>query len=459
MSTYTIYIIDDEQAIRTGLTRELSGAYTVQAFGTAKEGISAVQNTPPDLLLLDIGLPDINGIDVLKTIKTISADIVVVMITAYEDINTVISAMKLGAYDYVVKPLHMDSLEITISNALETIRLRKEVQLLQEKYLAENLPCFVGESDSLQDVMELITKVAKSPDTPIMILGETGTGKELMASAIHYRSPHYKGPFVPVNCAAIPKDLVESELFGYEQGAFSGARASGKKGLIDEAAGGTLFLDEIGDLHLDAQAKLLRFLEDGEFYRVGGTTKMKVTTRIVSATNKNPEELMAAERFRADLYFRLAVIKIEVPSLNNRPDDIMPLAMHFLSQFSTKFNKRFSGITQGAMQVMMEHAWTGNVRELKNMIERGVLVGNGPELTVRDLDIPSQAPAKPKPTANADEYPPLSPEGIDLDEAHQAIEKHYIEEALRITGGNETKAAELLNMNRHTFRYRRKKCG
>ena len=266
--------------------------YEVEAFSTAEAAIETLKKSPPDLVLLDIGLPGMDGVEALREIKRLYPDVLVIMITAYEDIKTVISAMKLGAYDYVVKPLHADDLDVTIRNALETIRLRKEVRILQEEYLKENLPCFIGESNAIQDVMEFIELVAKSPDTPILILGETGTGKELLASAIHYRSPNFKGPFMIVNCAAIPKELIESELFGYEKGAFSGARASGKKGLIEEAADGTLFLDEVGDLSLEAQAKLLRFLELGEFYRIGGTKKLHIETRVVSATIKDLDSMI-----------------------------------------------------------------------------------------------------------------------------------------------------------------------
>ena len=287
MITYSIYIVDDEQTIREGITMALETKYQVKAFPTAETAIDVIKSYPPDLVLLDIGLPGMNGIEALRKIKSLYPNILVIMITAYEDIDTVISAMKLGAYDYVVKPIHMDGLEVTIRNALETISLRKEVQILQEKYLKENLPCFIAESNAIQDVMDFIGMVAKSPDTPILIFGETGTGKELIASAIHYRSPNFKNPLVTVNCASIPRDLVESELFGYEKGAFSGASPSGKKGLIEEAANGTLFLDEVGDLSLEAQAKLLRFLENGEYYRVGGTKKLQILTRVVSATNKN----------------------------------------------------------------------------------------------------------------------------------------------------------------------------
>jgi len=362
MIQYSIYIVDDEKTIREGVTMALEADYHMEAFSDAETAIEAIDKNPPDLILLDIGLPGMNGIEALSQIKSLYPDILIIMITAFEDIQTVISAMKLGAYDYVVKPIHMDGLEVTIGNALETIRLRKEVQILQEAYLMENLPCFVAESHAIQDVMAFIDMVAKSPDTPVLILGETGTGKELIAKAIHYRSPNFKGPLMTVNCAAIPKDLIESELFGYEKGAFSGASATGKKGLIEESASGTLFLDEVGDLSPEAQSKLLRFLEEGEFYRIGGTKKVQIETRVVSATNKDLENMIEKELFRKDLYFRLGVIRVEVPSLNERPEDIIPIAKHFLLAFSRKFDKTFTGISPEAESALMAYRWTGNVR-------------------------------------------------------------------------------------------------
>lgn len=436
----------------------LEADYSVKAFATAETAIDAIKKNLPDLVLLDIGLPGMNGIEALGLIKDLSPDILVIMITAYEDIKNVISSMKLGAYDYVVKPLHMDALEVTIGNALESIRLRKEVQSLHEKYLKENLPCFVGESDAIQGVMEFIGTVAKSPDTPILIIGETGTGKELLASAIHYRSPNFKGPFMTVNCAAIPKDLIESELFGYEKGAFSGAGPSGKNGLIEQAENGTLFLDEVGDLAMEAQAKLLRFLEMGEFYRVGGTKKLRIQTRVVSATNKNLQGMIEKGRFRKDLYYRLGVIEVKVPSLNERRDDILPIARHFLYEFSHKFEKTFTGISARAENALREHLWTGNVRELKNTIERGVLTGKGPELGVKDLGIGGQYETETPGQAKDDTvFPPLPDKGIDFSSIQESLEKHYIKEALKIAEGNESKAAALLNINHHTFRYRRKK--
>ena len=458
MIQYSIYIVDDEETIREGVSMALEADYKIEAFSTAETAIDAIKANLPDLILLDIGLPGMDGIDALRKIKDLHPDVLIIMITAYEDINSVISAMKLGAYDYVLKPLHMESLEMTIRNSLETIRLRKEVQLLQERYLRENLPCFIGESNAIQDMMEFIGTVAKSPDTPILIIGETGTGKELLASAIHYRSPKFKGPFMTVNCAAIPKDLVESELFGYEKGAFSGAMASGKKGLTEEAANGTLFLDEVGDLSLEAQAKLLRFLETGEFYRVGGTKKLQIETRIVSATNKDLDSMIENGHFRKDLYFRLGVIRVQAPSLNERRGDIMPLAKHFLMEFSNKFGKAFTNISENAENALMTYNWTGHVRELKNLIEKGVLVGKGPVLEVEDLGLRKKS-GNDTPKKATDEiiFPPIPPEGIDLASTQESLEKYYIEEAFKMAEGNESKAAKLLNMNHHTFRYRRKK--
>jgi DNA-binding NtrC family response regulator len=455
---YTIYIIDDEETIREGVKAALEAEYIMKVFSTAETAIERLKDDPPDLILLDIGLPGMDGIEALRKMKDMHPELLIIMITAFEDINTVISAMKLGAYDYVVKPLHMDALEVTILNALETIRLRKEVQFLQNELLSEHLPCFIAESNAIQGVIEFIKMVAKSPDTPILIIGETGTGKELLARAIHYRSPNFKGPLMTVNCAAIPKDLIESELFGYEKGAFSGARVSGKKGLIEEAADGTLFLDEVGDLSLAAQAKLLRFLEDGEFYKVGGTKKLHIKTRLVSATNKDLDMLIKKDLFRNDLLFRLGVVKVEVPSLNDRREDILPLAKHFLAEYNKKFGKTIEGISPQAVSALGNFNWTGNVRELKNMIEKGVLIGQGKELEVKDLGLDGTDESDRSQQRHGElSLPSLPPEGIDLVATQESFEKTYIKEALKMAGGNESKAAKLLKMNHHTFRYRKKK--
>jgi DNA-binding NtrC family response regulator len=450
--------VDDDAAIREGLTTALEGTYEVRAFSSGEDATEELARNLPDLMLLDIGLPGRNGMDVLRDARELCPDTLVVMITAHEDVSMAVSAMRLGAYDYIVKPLHLENIELTVRKALETIRLRKEVKILQEKHLIENVPFFIGESDVIRDVTELIGMVAKSATTPVLILGETGTGKELIARAIHFRSANFNGHLVTVNCAAIPKDLIESELFGYEKGAFSSARVSGKRGRVQEAEGGTLFLDEVGDLSLEAQAKLLRFLEDGEFYRLGGTEKLHVQTRVISATNKNVEDLIRRGLFRDDLYYRLGVVKMRVPSLNERRDDILPLAKHFLLKFSRDFGKAFSGISPEASAALKAHDWRGNVRELKNLIERGVLVGKGKELTLQDIGIGcSGKESMLEQEGYEPGYRPLPPEGMDFRSVQESFEKFYIQEALRLAGGNETRAAKLLHMNHHTLRYRRKK--
>jgi DNA-binding NtrC family response regulator len=451
---YSIYVVDDDSDMREVLSLALEPKFQVKAFSTAGSAIEVIKDDPPDLVLLDIGLPDMSGVDALREIKKLHPEALVIMVTASTDIDTAISTMKLGASDYMTKPINVDALEISVRNALDRIRLRKEVQALQEKYLKENIPCFVGESNAIQDVMQFVDKVAKAIDTPVLILGETGTGKELIASAIHYKSPNFNGPFLTLNCSAIPRDLIESELFGYEKGAFTGAQAAGKKGLVEQAADGTLFLDEVGDLSLEAQAKLLRFLEEGEYYRVGGTKKLRIQTRVVSATNKDLVAMIEKDLFRRDLYYRLAVIKVEVPSLNNRRDDIVPIARHFLSEFGSKHGKSFTGFSLETEGYLKNHQWQGNIRELRNLVERGILVGPGPELTPQDLGLEGGFEGVSPQSAEGDSGTPTLPdEGLDL----QALEEHYLREALTKAGGNETKAAKLLRMSYYSFRYRRKK--
>jgi len=451
VKTHHLVIIDDEESIRQGLSLSLSERFRVSPFPTAEEALETLARDPADLVLLDVGLPGMSGIEALSEITRLDPAPPVIMITAYEDIHTVVSAMKKGAQDYVVKPIQLEALTASIDNALAANRLRKEVQELQERFLADECPCFVTHSDKLEEVMACVRQVAKSPDTPVLITGETGTGKELVARAIHSHSPHFRGPFVAVNCASLPRELMESELFGYEKGAFSGALPTGKQGLIEQAEGGTLFLDEVGDLPLEAQAKLLRFLESGEFYRVGGTRAARVRARVVSATNQDLEKLIREQRFRKDLFFRLGVIRISVPALSERPEDILPLAGFFLNRFAAKFGKEITGITPEAARALSSHPWEGNVRELKNVIERAVLMARGRELTSADLMFP------PAPGHPVDRLPELSEPGLDLKGLLQEIEASYLRQALALSRGNESKAARLLHLNHHTFRYRVKK--
>ncbi len=465
---YTINIVDDEETIRDGLSMILADKYNISTFADAESFLTALNNHSsdptqnlaiPDLILMDIGLPAMNGIEALHIIKKQWPELPVIMITAFEDIKMVIDSMKSGAFDFVLKPLNPDILSLTIHKALESIALRKEVRILQKKYLIDNQPCFIGESKNIQDVMDFINMVAKSPDTPIMISGETGTGKELIAQAIHARSPVFQGPFIAVNCSAFPDELIESELFGYEEGAFSGAKKKGKKGLIEEAKNGTLFLDEIADLSLQGQAKLLRFLESGEFYKVGGTQKYNISVRVVSATNKDLIKLIEKERFRNDLYFRLCVVKAEIPSLNERRDDILLLAKYFLYQFNKKFNKNINSISEETQDCLMNHHYTGNVRELKNIIERAVLISQNTKLSDADLGLSTSEKTtdliQMEMTDNKTLHIPE--QGINLSQKLENIEKNYMTHALMLSKGNESKAARLLRMNHHTFRYKWKK--
>ena len=456
MSTFRVYLIDDETSVRQGVAIGLRKQYELRTFESAEAALPAIQKDPPDLVLLDVGLPGMSGLEALKQIKAFDPGILVIMITAYEDVATVVTAMKQGAYDYVPKPIHLEPLKNTIGNALSSIRLRKEIRDMQARYLNENLPGFIGESDAIQDVMQVVRRAAISPDTSILITGASGTGKEMVARAIHYHSPHFEGPFVALNCAAIPGDLLESELFGYEKGAFSGARVDGKQGLIEAAEGGTLFLDEIGDLSSGGQAKLLRFLEEGEYYRVGSVRTRHAKTRIVSATNQRLKGLIEAGRFRLDLYYRLAVIRVEIPSLKDRQDDILPFARHFLLEFGQKHGKTFHSLSPELERFLLAYEWRGNVRELRNLIERGVLLSNGPELAIGDIGFPTGGDIAHGPGHGWNLGPntaPLPDEGIDL----QALEEHYLHEAINRADGNDRVAARLLGMSYYAFRYRKKK--
>lgn len=444
--SFSIYIVDDEKSIRRGISFALRKEYSVKSFATGEEVVVDLQKHHTHLILLDICLPGLNGIEVLKKIRVLSPRTLVIMITAYEDIKTVVDAIKLGAYDYVLKPVHMDTLKVSIRNALKTINLHQEIQCLQERYLRENMPALIWKSNIFQDVIKVVDKIAQSQDAPVLIVGESGTGKELIARAIHYKGPNFKEPFITLNCASIPKELVESELFGYEKGAFSGA-TSRKPGLVEEAAGGTLFLDEIGDLHLEAQAKLLRFTEDGEYFKVGGTKKLRVATRIISATNKDLNHMVTQGLFRRDFYYRLVSIKLEIPSLNQRKEDIVPIANHFLEEFNQKYGKNFAGLAPESKCLLENHDWKGNIRELRNLIERGVLLGNGEQLLAADLGISHDT------TTATQGFLPLPDRGIDF----EALEAHYISEALNKSQGNDTTAARLLNMGYYAFRYRKKK--
>jgi DNA-binding NtrC family response regulator len=453
-----IYLIDDDDVLRKAFRKTLKRFYEVREFAARNEALAATESERPDLVLLGIKAGDEDGLEFIRRLRHLCPQTLLIALTVSEDVQTVISAMRLGAHDCLLKPVYAESVLARVQDALETIRLRKQVHALQEKSIRDNLPCILGESHAIQEVMEIVNRIAQSSDTPVLIIGETGTGKELIAGAIHYRSPNFNGPFLPVNCAAIPANLVESEFFGYEPGAFSGAQPKGKKGLVEKAGNGTLFLDEVGDLGPEAQAKLLRFLESGEFYRVGGTEKLRVQTRIISASNRNPEELVAEGRFRDDLYYRLGVIRIEVPTLNERREDILLLANYFVAQFCEKFKKPMMGLCNQAETALKERHWQGNIRELRNVIERAVLLTNGDELTLDDLGVhPSLKVIAPGPASSTKDAGELPVAGVDLSSILNSVERNYIAAALDRAKGNECRAARLLKMNYNTFRYRKKR--
>ena len=446
----SLLIIDDDKSIRKAFTMILSEQYDVHTARDGNRGLEQLQKVEPDLVLLDIGLPDMDGLEVLKRLKESAPNTAVIMITAYQDIKMVVEAIKLGAYDYLVKPIDSQELQVTVKNCLEKRLLKNRLQILQHAERTRHGNMFIGSSPAMQKIATLIDKVALGIDTPVLITGETGSGKGVLARTIHFSSPNNQGPFITVNCGAIAGELVESELFGYGKGAFTGARAGGRKGRFEEAAGGTLFLDEIGVMPLTAQTKLLSILEDRIFYRVGGNKKIKVTARIIAATNLNLEEAVAAGTFRQDLYFRLNVITIAVPSLRERPEDILPLFNQFMTFFNQKTGKQFTSISPAASELLLQYDWPGNVRELRNIMERISLLESGD--TILPEHFPFAEACGPRPTQDVEST--ASP-AANLD--YDGSKKLLIQQALQQTNGNITQAAQLLNMAPHKLRYRMKK--
>jgi DNA-binding NtrC family response regulator len=366
-----ILVVDDEKFITWSLKQHLEKeGYEVFTAESGEEGLEVFRTELPDIILLDIHLPGISGLETLEAIRRINKEVIVVIITAHGDIETAVSAIKLGAYDFVEKPFDLNRISVLIKKALETINLKREVTYLREeqydKYSFNNI---IGDSKGMREVIALAKKVAESDANIILIQGESGTGKNLIARAIHYHSSRASEPFVEVTSTAIPDTLIESELFGYEKGAFTDAKAS-KKGLFELASGGTLYLDEIGDIKPATQAKLLRVIEERTFKRVGGLKDISVNVRVITATNKNLENAVKDGSFRADLYYRLKVIPIFIPPLRERREDIIPLAMHYIKLFNKEFKKNVAGISPEAERLLVNYPWYGNTRELKNVIER-----------------------------------------------------------------------------------------
>jgi len=455
MYRYKILIVDDDRLLQNSLNNILSENYDVVIAGSGEAALQILKKQTVDLILLDIRLPGIDGVETLRQIKSSGNSTGVVMMTAYEDIKTVITSMKNGASDYLVKPLDIEELEIIIEKALENIRLKREVEELRRQYILEfDIDNIVAESRGIKDALKLANTIAKSDDTTALIEGETGTGKEVIARTIHCHSSRFGKPFVSINCGAISKELIESELFGYEKGTFTGGLQEGKKGKIELADSGTLFLDEISELLPYSQVNLLRFLEEREFYRVGGTEKRKVDVRIIAATNKSLEEAVAKGSFRKDLYYRLNVAKIFLPPLRDRKADIIALALFFMNKFNEKFGKNFRKISREAQSELLQYPWVGNVRELRNFVERVVLVENDTEIRPEHLLFMNSQSGDPF-AAGHESLWGLPPSGINLDE----LIKKLILQALERSNGNKAQAAKLLGMSRPTMIYRIEKYG
>jgi DNA-binding NtrC family response regulator len=447
----SLLIVDDEPSVLNALSMTLEGTYSIRTATNGEDALELVREQPPDLVLLDIGLPDMSGLEVLEEIQRIEPKISTIMVTAVEEAKTVVKALKLGAYDYLVKPVDAQELRVTIRNALENRRLKDKIRRIQRPKVERYRLDLIGKDPQIMAMIETAKKLGSNVDAPVLITGETGTGKGVLARAIHFGFSELPGPFVPVNCTAITHDLFESELFGYERGAFTGAKSEGRVGLFEEAAGGTIFLDEIGSMSLSTQSKLLGVLDDRSFHRVGGNKSRRVSARIIAATNTNLENAVEASQFRRDLFFRLNVVKICVPPLRERVDDIIPLTEHFITNFNLKYNKQFSGIDPEARKALQDYSWPGNVRELRNTVERIVLLESGATLRAQHLPFLETLQAGAATSTTSERNPAEAT--IDYEEAI----KKLIQEALGKTGGNVLKASRLLNMPAHKLRYRIKR--
>jgi len=453
MYRYKILIVDDDKLLQASLDDILSETYDTLIAGSGEEALRLFKSRPVDLVMLDIRLPGINGIETLRRMKELGGEAVVIMMTAYEDVKSVISSMKMGAFDYLVKPLDIEELEVIIDKALENLKLKREVEELRRQFVKEyNLDDIVAQSNAMKLALRLSDTIARSYDTTVLIEGETGTGKEVIARFIHHRSDRFNKPFVNINCGAISKELVESELFGYEKGSFTGGLQEGKRGKFEAADGGSILLDEISELLPATQVKLLTFLEEKAFYPVGGSEKKHVDVRIIAATNKSLEEGIRENTFREDLYYRLNVARITIPPLRERLADILPLALFFMNKFNEKFRKQFRGISEEAQKLLLDHPWTGNVREMRNVIERVILMEDGQEIEPGHLVFMKKTSGD---IATAGRTIKLPSSGLNLDE----LSKDLIVQALERSGGHRGRAAKLLGMSRPTMIYRIEKYG
>ena len=441
-----VLIADDHDALRRGLVRGLTEAgHDVEEASNGNAAIERLHDNYFDVVLSDLKMGGSDGMDVLRTTRALHPTTAVILMTAFGTVNTAVEAMKIGAFDYVQKPFEIEEMEVKIEKALEVKRLKNEIEYLrdaqQDRYDFDRI---VGSSPPLQRVLDIVKKVAKS-NTTVLIRGETGTGKELIAGAIHHNSLRTSRNYVKVNCAALQENLLESELFGHEKGAFTGADKQ-RIGRFEQADGGTLFLDEIGDMSASTQAKILRVLQEHEFERLGGTRTLHVDVRIIAATNRNLSQMVQEGRFREDLFYRLNVVSVDMPPLRDRKEDIAALADFFVRRFSGEMKKKVEGVHPDALKVLMRHNWPGNIRELENVVERSVLLVEGSVIGVGDMQIGDQS----SPTSDRAQIIKIPPTGIPLEE----IERQAVLEALRMSNWVQKDAAELLCISPRVMNYK-----
>jgi DNA-binding NtrC family response regulator len=451
-----ILIVDDEAFIRENLERILvEDGYKTFSASNGEDAIRKVSEEEVDLVLLDLNLGNRSGLEVLRELREIDPQLLVIIITGYGTVESAVEALKLGAYDYIKKPFKADAIHLIVRLALETQNLRREVRQLKRGSGRDMLDGvdMVGSSQQLLQVYRQVREVAKHEPATVLITGESGVGKELVARAIHNLSPRHEKPFIEINCGSLPFNLLETELFGHERGAFTDAKVR-KIGLFEEANGGTIFLDEIGEMDMNLQVKLLRVLEDRKIRRLGGVRNIDIDVRVVAATNRIMKEAIEDKEFREDLYYRLNVFPIYIPPLRERREDIPQLLDYFIGRFARSFNKRIREVSREALDLLMRYHWPGNVREVKNVVERICIMHNVE--TIRPDHLPSEiwgdTPRKDSPFSFD-----IPPEGIMLEDMVGEIEKELIEKAIAITGGNVAKTARLLNVPRGTLRYKLEK--
>ncbi|MDQ7065657.1 MAG: sigma-54 dependent transcriptional regulator [candidate division KSB1 bacterium] len=446
----SILIVEDDRLFRKAILNFLIEKYEVMEADNAEHALEMMKCHLPDLLIIDITLPGLDGIDFLEKIKVSYPEIPAIMLTAMDRIPKVVECIKMGAFDYLTKPIDAEELLLSIERALESVEIRKELEQRKRLQLLENEEIkLIGSSESMRKLKNEI-KIVGETDATVLIQGETGTGKEVVARAIHAASPRAAGSFIAINCGAIPKELFESELFGHKRGAFTGADKD-QIGKFQLAHRGTILLDEIGEIPLDVQAKLLRVIEEKSFYPLGSNELVRVDVRIIAATNRDLKKEVENGLFREDLYFRLNVYAIHIPPLRKRPEDIISLAMHFMELFNIKFGKKFKRISPEAKAILLQLPWTGNVRELRNTIERIILFESGTVIKKEHLYFIE----KPHPEKKSKTMFELPEEGIDLEE----VEKNFIKQALELAKYNKTKAARLLRLSPPTLYYRLQKYG